>query len=78
MEAREEKERPVKELARKRKIGFPNPLNTLRIAVEKDVALLLFIASLLVTAFQCLLTILPSTFKDVHGFNDLQIGLCYM
>ena len=66
------------ELAKMRKFRFPNPLGALLIIVEKDVALILFFTSLMVTAFQCLMIGLPSIFKSIYGFNDLQFGLCYM
>jgi multidrug resistance protein len=66
------------ELANKRKLRFPNPLNSLRIVVEKDVAVVLFFASLMVTIFYCMMVEIPSFFQNIYGFNDLQIGLCYM
>lgn len=62
------------ELAKMRKLRFPNPLRALLTIVEKDV----FFTALMVTAFQCMMIALPSIFKSIYGFNDLQIGLCYM
>ena len=73
-----EKEPAVRELAGTRKLRFPNPLRALRIVVEKDVAFLLFFTSIMVTTFQCLFVIIPSRFKDIYGFSDLKIGLCYL
>jgi multidrug resistance protein len=73
-----EKEPAVKELAKTHKLRFPNPLKALRIVVEKDVAFLLFFTSIMVTTFQCLFVIIPSRFKDIYGFSDLTIGLCYL
>lgn len=61
-----------------RKFRFPNPLGSLRILVEKDVALLLFFGSLIVTSFYCLILPFPSILKDQYGFNELRIGLCFM
>lgn len=72
-------ERHVTEkLAKTRKLRFPNPLRALRIIVEKDVALLLFCTSLVVTPFQCVFVILPPSFKNIYGLSDVQIGLCYL
>ncbi|KAA6412358.1 MAG: hypothetical protein FRX48_03348 [Lasallia pustulata] len=62
------------ELAKMRKLRFPDPLRALLTIVEKDV----FLTALMVTAFQCMMIALPSIFKSIYGFNDLQIGLCYM
>ncbi len=67
-----------KKLTKKRRIFVPNPLRALRIIVEKDVALILFFTSLLVTGFYCLSVPSPSIFKETRGFSDLQIGLCFM
>ena len=61
-----------------RKFRFPNPLGSLRILVEKDVALLLFFGSLIVTSFYCLILPFPSILKDQYGFNELRIGFCFM
>lgn len=74
------KERRIEreKLATTRQLRFPNPLKTLRIVVEKDVALLLFSTSLMVTAFYCLIVPFPSILNERYGYNDLQIGLCYI
>jgi len=76
--SQEEKRLAGIELAKTRKLGFPNPLKALRIIVEKDVAFILFFTSLMVTGFQCLMISLPSILKATYGFSDLKIGLCYM
>ena len=60
------------------RLRFPNPTKALRMVIEKDVAIVLFIASLLITLFQCLMTTLPSLFNEIYGLNDLQVGLCYL
>ena len=60
------------------KIRFPNPLRALRIIAEKDVAPIMFFASMLVVALYCMMVPLPSLFKKAYGFNDLQVGLCYL
>ncbi|GAB7339841.1 hypothetical protein MBLNU457_6379t1 [Dothideomycetes sp. NU457] len=66
------------ELANRRKLRWPNPLHTLKIVAEKDVAMLLFFNSLVYIAFYDLLASNPYLFAQVYGFNDLQIGLCFI
>ncbi|KAM3082748.1 hypothetical protein ACMFMF_002401 [Clarireedia jacksonii] len=65
-------------LASKRKLRWPNPLKTLKIMIEKDVALVLFYNALLYTAFYDITASMPELFQEIYGFNDLQIGLCYL
>jgi multidrug resistance protein len=60
------------------RLAIPNPLKALRIIVEKDVALIMLFTSLMVCGFYMILVPIPSSFKDIYGFNELQIGLCYM
>lgn len=65
-------------LARGRKLHFPNPINTLRVIAEKDVALLLFFNSIVYTAFYDITSSTPSLFAEIYGYNDLQVGLCFI
>lgn len=76
--SRQAKHEEAKKLAQSRHLRFPNPLRALRIIVEKDVSLVLLSLSIIMTGFFCLLVPLPSQFADIYGYNDLQIGLCYM
>lgn len=73
-----EKRREGQELAKTRQLHFPNPLKALLIIVEKDVGLMMFFTSLLVTGFYCIMVPMPSIFTETYGFNQLQVGLCYM
>lgn len=66
------------ELARERRLRWPNPLKTIHIVMEKDMAVILFYNALLYTAFYDVTASLPSIFQQIYGFNDLQIGLCYL
>ncbi|CAD6446296.1 b3dcaffd-9da6-4130-97fc-094be0ca55b4 [Sclerotinia trifoliorum] len=66
------------DLASKRKLRWPNPLKTVYIIMEKDVAMVLFYNALLYTAFYDVTASIPQLFKEMYGFNDLQIGLCYL
>ena len=62
----------------KTRLAIPNPIMALRIIVEKDVALIMLFTSLMVAGFYMILVPIPSSFKDIYHFNELQIGLCYM
>ncbi|KAL8946758.1 MAG: hypothetical protein Q9222_006886, partial [Ikaeria aurantiellina] len=65
-------------LAKQRKLRWPNPLKTLRILAEKDMGLLLFYNSLVYTALYTVMASAPYLFAQIYGFNDLQIGLCFI
>jgi len=66
------------ELARGRKLRFPNPLTAIHIIMEKDVAVVLFYNALIYTSFYDIMASLPQLFQEIYGFNDLQVGLCYI
>lgn len=66
------------ELARSRRLRMPNPLKTIHIIMEKDLFCILLYASLVYTAFYDMMASIPFNFKNIYGFNDLQIGLCYL
>ena len=72
--SRQEKKAAQAKLASKRKLRWPNPLKTLRIMAEKDVAVILLYNALIYTAFYDVIAIIPSLFAEIYGFNDLQIG----
>lgn len=74
----DEHRRAQAELASHRKLKFPNPLKTIYIIAEKDVALVLIYNSLIYTAFYDVIASMPVMFKKTYGFNDLEIGLCYL
>lgn len=66
------------ELAKGRQLRWPNPLKTIRIVMEKDMAVILFYNALIYTAFYDVTASVPSIFQEIYGFNDLQVGLCYL
>ncbi|OMP84879.1 Quinidine resistance protein 1 [Diplodia seriata] len=76
--SRQAKHEESKRLAAGRHLRFPNPFMALRIVVEKDVSLILLALSILMTGFFCMIVPMPSIFASTYGFNDLQIGLCYI
>lgn len=65
-------------LASKRKLRFPNPLNTLHVIAEKDVALLLFYNSIVYTAFYALMGSFPTMLEETYNYDSLQIGLSFL
>lgn len=76
--SRESNKKAQEQLAKKRKLRFPNPLNTLHLILEKDVGLLLFYNSIVYTAFYDVMASMPTLFEQTYGFNSLQIGLCFL
>lgn len=66
------------EMAKSRKLRWPNPLKTIHIVMEKDMAVILFYNALIYTAVYDVTASIPSLFQEIYGFNDLQIGLCYL
>lgn len=76
--SREAGRKAQKDLARQRKLRFPNPLHTLYVIFEKDVGLLLFFNSLVYAGFLDVSASMPYLFQEIYGFNDLQIGLAFI
>jgi MFS family permease len=66
------------ELAKNRKISFPNPMDTLRIVFSKTAGLILLSTSLLFSTAYAVMTSLPSQFSKRYGFDDLQVSLIYL
>ncbi|KAF9881641.1 major facilitator superfamily transporter [Colletotrichum karsti] len=62
----------------KRKLRFPNPLRAVKIIFEKEMAVILIYNSLLYVAFIDVAATLGTLFREIYGFNDLQLGLCYL
>lgn len=66
------------ESAPKRKLRFPNPLRTLVVIFEKEMGLILLINSCLYLGFILVAATLSTLFKDIYGYTDLEVGLCYL
>ncbi|KAK1991635.1 major facilitator superfamily transporter [Colletotrichum falcatum] len=62
----------------KRKLRFPNPIRSIKIIFEKEMSLVLAYNSLLYVAFICVTATLGTLFREIYGFNDLELGLCYL
>ncbi|KAF3767086.1 hypothetical protein M406DRAFT_89657 [Cryphonectria parasitica EP155] len=60
------------------KLRFPNPLRALAVALDKGVGLIILYNSLLYLVFIITVATLSTQFKTIYGYNDLQIGLCYL
>lgn len=60
------------------KLRFPNPLRTLVVVFEKEMGLILAINSILYIGFILTAATLGTLFKQIYGYNDLQVGLCYL
>lgn len=60
------------------KLGFPNPVSTLKIATDKEAALILFCGGLIVSLLYAVTTGIPSLFGKIYGFDELQLGLVYI
>ncbi|KAK3292070.1 major facilitator superfamily domain-containing protein [Chaetomium fimeti] len=64
--------------APKRELRFPNPLNTLKVVLQKDLALLLSYNTMIYLVFILIAATLSTEFADIYHLTDLQIGLCYL
>lgn len=66
------------DLLPKPKLRLPNPLRALAVAFDKGVGLIIFYNSLLYLVFIISVATLSTQFKNIYGYNNLQIGLCYL
>jgi multidrug resistance protein len=60
------------------RIRFPNPLRTIYVVFGKEMGLILALSSMLYLGFILVAATLATIFKDIYGYNDLQVGLCYL
>jgi MFS family permease len=60
------------------RIPVPNIFAAVRIIFEKDVGPLMLFMSLFVMANYAMLVPLQDVIRKQYGFNDLQVGLCYI
>ena len=68
----------TQEYAQSQKLRFPNPLRTLVVVFDKEMGLILVINSIIYIGFILPAATLGTLFKEIYGYNDLQIGLCYL
>lgn len=69
----EEPDRPSK-----RRFKITNPLACLRIIFWRDTALVLWISASFYAIWYCIQASIPSIYKDVYSFNEIEIGLSYL
>jgi predicted MFS family arabinose efflux permease len=61
-----------------RKLPIPNLLAAVLIMFEKDIGPLMLLMSLLVMANYAVMVPIQDVIRRQYGFNDLQVGLCYI
>ena len=59
-------------------IKIQNPLQTLVVIFEKEVGLVLFATSISFASYYAIISSVPSQFLEIYGYNDIQIGLCFI
>lgn len=65
------------ELARTRRLTFPNPFGTILLLLQRECGYALLYSSLLCCSFYATLSLIPTQSGKIYHSNALQIGLCY-
>lgn len=63
---------------RSSKLRFPNPVASFAILLEKDALIIISYVGLVMFGNVALLTSTPNLFPQLYGFNELQVGLCFL
>jgi MFS family permease len=66
------------EMAKIRKLHFPNPVGTLKIVFDKQAGIILISVSILFSCFYVISASLPSQFSTRYHVSDAQLGLLYL
>jgi multidrug resistance protein len=61
-----------------RKSGFPNPLKSFAILLQKDALALIVYSGLMMFGNLVLMTATPTLFPGIYGLNELEVGLCFL
>ncbi|KAJ5779338.1 hypothetical protein N7457_007058 [Penicillium paradoxum] len=61
-----------------KRLSFPNPLKSFVILLEWDALIIISYVGMVMFANVVLLTSTPNLFGPLYGFNELQIGLCFL
>ncbi|KAK6533879.1 hypothetical protein TWF281_005226 [Arthrobotrys megalospora] len=56
----------------------PNPFRSVLIIFNKDVSIILLVMSIYYAAFYAVMASLPKLFSEIYGYNELEVGLCYL
>lgn len=62
----------------KTKVKVTNPMTALRIIFYRDSVLVLWLAGSWYTVYYCIQTSISPIFRDIYGWNELEIGLSYL
>lgn len=73
-----EKEREIKGLPPRQKVGWPNPWPSLVVMKEKDTAMTLICIALNFAAFYGLMTSIPALYSTIYKLDTLKLSLGYM
>lgn len=65
-------------LRKNHRLVIPNPLSTLAVLKDFEAVLLLLAAGMSITLFYAISTGISESFKDVYGFNELEISLMFL
>ncbi|KAG7414270.1 Itaconate transport protein [Fusarium oxysporum f. sp. rapae] len=63
---------------KKFKFKFPNVLDSILMLFEKETGCLLGFSSICFAGFYCIATAMPTLFKEIYGYNELEIGLTFL
>jgi MFS family permease len=66
------------ELRRNYKLTFPNPLKTLVVLADLETAIVLLGAGIALLNFYAISTGASTAFREVYGFNDMQVALMFL
>ncbi|KAJ5972323.1 uncharacterized protein N7479_002241 [Penicillium vulpinum] len=71
-------ERSQQETSQTKRLRFPNPLRSFVILLEWDALMIILYVGIVMFSNIALLTSIPNLFGPLYGFNELQIGLCFL
>lgn len=71
-------EKKQEELRNNYRLRFPNPLSTLVVLADLESALILIAAGLTLACFYAVSTGASTAFRNVYGFNDMQVALMFI
>jgi hypothetical protein len=62
----------------KERLQVPNPLETVKTVFTKEAGFALGYIGIVCCGYYATVTLVPSQFGSVYGFNQIQIALCYL
>ena len=68
----------LKDLRSNYHLEFPNPLPSLKILIDLESALILSCTGMGLACFYAISTGASASFRDIYGFNDIQIALMFL